>query len=577
MRLSSVVAPLLALSSAVGVVSAVKPTRTTRQSSSQFITVGADGQFMKNGEPFRFIGTNAYWLPSLESDTDIQNTLHNIASKGIKVVRTWAFNDVTTIPENGTWFQLIANGTTSVNTGPNGLQRLDAVVSAAEKEGISLIMSLTNNWNPQPLTDGTPLVPVSGNARRDVTVGTGNDLPRNTLSNDYGGMDAYVREFSVSKNHDEFYQNQSIINIFQNYTDQVVKRYLNSPAILAWELANDARCNSSIAATLTCNTTTVTSWHATVANHVKSVDPNHLVSSGVAGFQCPNCPKLFKPTAPAPLPSGAAGKKKRAVPQLTSAYVLKERQESRKRSWDLKKREMFEQGKGMMIRGRWIAARQTTPNPMDTDLGSAMDGTFGVDSEDIMFIGNIGFGSFQLFPDQNTYGAPDPNLPAINNTIDQGISWIKTNAMVAAGANKPTVLTGFGLVTQNNSGDFVPFNSTIAPFNSSDPAVSGGIAGLPAVKAASDDFGVTNAQQDDAYTQWITAAATAGVSGAVQYQWGQGGLTGQQGTDIVPNSDTTDVVPNAGADSPNDGYQSAPTGSDGVQTTLTSLTSMFGA
>jgi len=572
----SVVAPLLLGALGVAATKRSTPTRTTR-ANSQFISVGSDGQFMKDGQPFKFVGTNAYWLPSLESDDDIQNTLHNIASMGIKVVRTWAFNDVTEIPQNGTWFQLIANGTTSINNGTNGLQRLDAVVSAAEKEGISLIMSLTNNWNPQPLTDNTPLVPVAGSFRRDVTVGTGNDLNRNTLSNDYGGMDAYVREFGTSKNHDEFYLNNSIINIFNNYTKQVVSRYVNSPAILAWELANDARCNSSIAATAVCQTTTVTQWHATVANFVKSVDPNHLVSSGVQGFQCPDCQKLFKPTAPAPLPSGAAGKKKRAVPQLTSAYVLKERAERRKRTWDLKKRDMLEQGKGIRIRGRWIAARQT-PNPADAGLGSAMDGSFGVDSEDIMFIGNIGFGSFQLFPDQNTYGPPDPSLPAINNTITEGLNWIQTNAMVAAGANKPTVLTGFGLVTQNNSGSFVPFNGTIAPFNGSTVATTGGIAGLPAVsKAALDSFGVTNAQQDDAYTQWITAAASAGVAGAVQYQWGQGGLTGQQGTDIVPNTDSTDIVPNGQAVSPNDGYQSAPTGSDGVQTALTNLASLFGA
>ena len=89
--------------------------------------------------------------------------------------------DVNVIPQNGTWFQLVANGTTSVNTGPNGLQKLDTVVRLAEKHGILLHMSLTNNWNPLPLVDG----PVSF-SRRDVTKGTNNSFPRNTLSNDYG-------------------------------------------------------------------------------------------------------------------------------------------------------------------------------------------------------------------------------------------------------------------------------------------------------------------------------------------------------------------------------------------------------
>jgi len=41
---------------------------------------------------FDFIGTNAYWLPTLNSEEDIDFTLGNISARGIKVVRTWAFN-----------------------------------------------------------------------------------------------------------------------------------------------------------------------------------------------------------------------------------------------------------------------------------------------------------------------------------------------------------------------------------------------------------------------------------------------------------------------------------------------------
>ena len=88
--------------------------------------------------------------------------------------------DVDTIPVNGTWFQLIANGTTSVNLGPTGLQRLDKVVQFAEEAGVLLIMSLTNNWNPRPLLDNTTAEPVDTLTRRDVTTGTNNSLPRNT-------------------------------------------------------------------------------------------------------------------------------------------------------------------------------------------------------------------------------------------------------------------------------------------------------------------------------------------------------------------------------------------------------------
>ena len=41
---------------------------------------------------FTFVGTNAYWLPYLNSDDDVRNTLANMSANGISVVRTWAFN-----------------------------------------------------------------------------------------------------------------------------------------------------------------------------------------------------------------------------------------------------------------------------------------------------------------------------------------------------------------------------------------------------------------------------------------------------------------------------------------------------
>ena len=67
-------------------------------------------------------------------------------------------------------------------------------------------------------------------------------------------MDAYVREFGLNKQHDEFYTNFTIMDIFKNYTKEVITRFIDSPAIFAWELANDPRCSSSLAASDSCNT-----------------------------------------------------------------------------------------------------------------------------------------------------------------------------------------------------------------------------------------------------------------------------------------------------------------------------------
>lgn len=91
---------------------------------------------------------------------------------------------MSTIPVNGTWFQLIQNGTISVNNGPNGLQKLDTVIQMAEQHGLYVILSLTNNWYPLPLLNST--VPPINSSTFDVTPGTNNTLPRNYLSNNYG-------------------------------------------------------------------------------------------------------------------------------------------------------------------------------------------------------------------------------------------------------------------------------------------------------------------------------------------------------------------------------------------------------
>ena len=55
---------------------------------------------------FRFYGTNAYWL-QMTTDADMDLTFHDIATANFRVVRTWAFNDVSSKPSSGTYFQVM--------------------------------------------------------------------------------------------------------------------------------------------------------------------------------------------------------------------------------------------------------------------------------------------------------------------------------------------------------------------------------------------------------------------------------------------------------------------------------------
>jgi mannan endo-1,4-beta-mannosidase len=517
---------------------------------SNFITT-ENGQFRVNNSDFKFFGANAYWLPTLNTEQDIRDTLSSMSASGINVVRIWAFNDVHEVPENGTWFQLIANGTSTINTGPNGLQKLDLVVSIAESLGMYILFSLTNNWNPMPLFDNLDIpLPLNPFDTRDIPSGTNNGLPRNYLCNDYGGMDAYVREFGSV--HDDFYTNDTIINHFTNYTSQIVSRFSNSATIFAWEVANDPRCASSVASGPDCRPTTVTKWHETAAKSILAADPNHLVSSGAHGFLCADCPKLFPfqpPAPPQPSPPPGEMRARRDLGPITRKRLLKQQAEARKTKY-LNTRSSRPGEGSVKIRGRWVAApakRQDT-----TGIASAFDGSHGVDCEDILNIPAISFASFQLFPDQFEYGgdraeALNPGL-FFNETVENGIQWIKTQIALAQRFNKPIAMTAFGLVTQGNAPSFVPFNQSIAPFGDAEVTGYG--------NTSTANYGVTEQQRNDAYSQWLNTSISAGVQGILVWQWGQMNLTVVPGTPIsvVDNSTSTSPVMNMTGQSPNDGY-----------------------
>ncbi|KAI1193265.1 glycoside hydrolase superfamily [Nemania serpens] len=196
--------------------------------------------FQIDGKTGYFAGTNSYWIGFLANNADIDKALSDLQTAGLKILRVWGFNDVTQTPGAGTvWFQKLSAGGSTINTGADGLQRLDYVVSAAEKKGIKLIINFVNNWG------------------------------------DYGGMPAYVSAFGGSAK--TWYTNTAAQAQYRTYIKAVVSRYASSPAVFAWELANEPRCNG-------CATSVITKWASDTSAYVKSLDPKHMVTLGDEGF-----------------------------------------------------------------------------------------------------------------------------------------------------------------------------------------------------------------------------------------------------------------------------------------------------
>jgi len=411
---------------------------------------------------------------------------------------------------------------------------------------------LTNNWNPV--------------AQKSSGSGSPPPLPLGFLSNSYGGMDAYVRGFTKTLTHDEFYTDQTIRKFFLEYIKAVITRFINAPNVLAWELANDPRCSSSLAASPSCNTQTVTTWHSEVAQFIASIDPNHMITTGSQGFICDACPKLFfnqsspSPPPPAASPAPGADRKRsiRGIMNPTSLFqmITKERRSQRRASTPRD---------GIKIRGRWSASSEAKRGG---GLGSAFDGSTGVDSQDILAIPQMDFGSFQLFPDQNSYSpvaAPfTPPSADVNGTVAQGVAWILAQVDNAQSVGKPVILGSFGIVTTGNLGFFVPFNAT-------EPVVTSSSTYKKRQSPGTVGQGVSNTQQTNAYSTWLQTGVQSGVSGMAQYQWSEQNLTPAPGT-LVQSPNGAGTL----GTSPNDGYGILGSGSSGVQQTLQTASQNIG-
>lgn len=59
-------------------------------------------RFEIDGVAKYWAGTNGYWIPFLMKNSDIDLALDRIAGAGMKIVRTWGFNDVNSVPSKGT-------------------------------------------------------------------------------------------------------------------------------------------------------------------------------------------------------------------------------------------------------------------------------------------------------------------------------------------------------------------------------------------------------------------------------------------------------------------------------------------
>ncbi|TFK71220.1 mannanase, partial [Pluteus cervinus] len=169
--------------------------------------------------------------------------------------------------------------------------------------------------------------------------------------------------------------------------------------------------------------------------------------------------------------------------------------------------------------------------PTPPSAGSALDGSFGVDTEDILAVHCIDFGSFQLFPDQADYGTFASQASFLVNSIATGSSWISRHVATGTSLSKPSALLAFGMVLKDNFSQFVPVNASTSS----------------SVSLHCSQGGLSADEGNYAAIAFSTSGFNNDLGGLLNYQWSQDNLTGDSPLSRRVTQRT-----------PNDGFQNGP-------------------
>ncbi|KAL4437017.1 hypothetical protein ABPG75_004156 [Micractinium tetrahymenae] len=152
-------------------------------------------------------------------------------------------------------------------------QALDFIVAEAGRFGIRLTPVLLNTWKaPNGIPSFEKWCGTAGSSARprpDIDTRGGGPLsPMERLQTPYDWLMSPKCRQQVK---DYF---SAIVNRRNSITGVL---YRDDPTIFSWDLLNEPRCKY-------CGTQAVDSWYGDMSAHLKSIDPNHMVTTGAEGF-----------------------------------------------------------------------------------------------------------------------------------------------------------------------------------------------------------------------------------------------------------------------------------------------------
>ena len=231
-----------------------------------FIKVNADVQFVRDGKPYYFVGTNFWYGAILGSEGEggnrerLHKELDFLKSIGINNLRVLVGAD----GENG----IKTRVEPSLQVAPGVyndtiLAGLDYFMNELRERDMTAVLYLNNSWE----WSGGYSVYLQWSGHGDAVVPAVDGWP---------AYMEYVKQFP---------QSDSAKALFANHVNYIVSRtnrynqikYVDDPTIMSWQIGNEPRAFSDE------NKEPFARWMADVAAQIKSLDPNHMVSSGSEG------------------------------------------------------------------------------------------------------------------------------------------------------------------------------------------------------------------------------------------------------------------------------------------------------
>jgi len=220
--------------------------------SQELVTVDEPGQLQIDGHPFVARGINSYPLLQLMGAgrlDAVDDIFAQAAELGRPLVRTPAFLELGPSPAR------LRDDQGALRE--EGLRALDQILASADRHGVRLILILTNNWDD-----------FGGAAAVVNMIAPGEALPKNA-----------------------FWSDERALRLQLDYQTALVQRvntinhrmYAEDPTIVAWELANEARCERE-RTPLLCDDQTLVRWAKRMSDGLHMAGAQQLIAWGGAGY-----------------------------------------------------------------------------------------------------------------------------------------------------------------------------------------------------------------------------------------------------------------------------------------------------